>query len=193
MKAHLGETKGDLRWYRDLGRRPAFLHNLASVLFFISLLSALTFYVGGLQAIFGNREFFREVHVITGIACIAVMAVGYFPLRDRPIAKAWNVLTSWTIADSRFVRGWISSGRRPTYSRRTPNGGQKIATAIIAASMVVLIISGLILRFFRYFPYSFRVGSTIAHTVFFYLIMAVVVGHLYFVVVDKFNRGPNKE
>lgn len=172
-------------WYRHLSKRVALAHNLSAILFFISLATALTFYVPALQQLIGYRRLFREVHWITGTLALVVLLPALATGKRSPLAEAHRRLSSWTITDARFISEWLRRFRRPPYARTAPNGGQKVAYSIVFASMAILLVSGLILRFFNYFPISIRAGATLAHDIFFYLISAVVLGHIVFVVLSR--------
>ena len=172
-------------WYRTLSKRVLVAHNISAFFFFVSLAAALTFYIPALQQLIGYRLFFREVHWITGTLSLVVLVPTMVSGRSSVFAEAHRRLTSWTVADARFISQWSRKFRRPTYSRTAPNGGQKVAYSIVFASMGILLISGLILRFFNYFPISIRAGATLAHDLFFYLITAVVIGHLVFVALSR--------
>lgn len=172
-------------WYDSLSKRVALVHNLSAVLFFISLAAALTFYIPALQQLIGYRRLFREVHWITGTLALVVILPSLVSGRRSTFAEAHRRLSSWTISDARFISEWVRRLRRPSYSRTAPNGGQKVAYSIVFASMGVLLVSGLILRFFNYFPISIRAGATLAHDLFFYLVSAVVLGHIVFVALSR--------
>lgn len=172
-------------WYRAISKKVHLAHNLSALLFFISLATALTFYIPGLQQLIGYRRLFREIHWITGSLSLVVLLPSMMAGKNSPFAEAHRRLTGWTLSDARFMSAWLRRLRRPSYSRSAPNGGQKVAYSTVFASMGILLISGLILRFFNYFPISIRAGATLAHDIFFYLIAVVVLGHLVFVALSR--------
>ncbi len=184
ISREMSKESGEI-WYKSISQRVVVAHNLSALLFFVSLATALTFYIPALQQLIGYRRLFRELHWITGTLSLLVLAPSMLKGRRSPFAEAHRRLSSWTVTDARFISGWIRTLRRPTYDRRLPNGGQKVAYAIVFASMGILLISGLVLRFFNYFPISIRSGATLAHDLFFYLIAVVVLGHLIFVAMSK--------
>lgn len=170
-----------VHWFHVNGAIPARLHNIAVVPFTICFLTSMVLYVGPLEGFFGHREWFRETHVISGVLSVAIVLVGFTPVLGSEMVDLWRTLMFWSEDDSRWFHTWMKTRHRPQSEIQKLNGGQKVASAVIGASMLVLLVSGLILRFFRYFPLWMRAGSTLAHTSFFYLLSVVVVAHISFV------------
>ena len=171
-----------LRWYERVDKNVSKLHNAASLLFGLCLVSAAVLYNSTLQGLIGHREVVREVHVLSGVLSVGAILLGFTPLFRSSVGKVWRLMMLWSAEDSNWVTQWLKTFRRPSYLIDGPNGGQKIGTAVVASSMLVLLITGLILRFFAYFPLWLRVGATLAHTLFAYLITLFVAIHIYYVV-----------
>ena len=179
-----------LPWSKAMGSRVARVHNVSAGLFFACLLSGLALDFSVFQGWIGHREFVREFHVITGILAVLVGMVAFSPLKGFRILGMWRMFMGWTHVDSEWLGAWISTFQRPAYGRDRPNPGQKLGASAIFASMVVLAATGLILRFFAYFPLWMRSGSTLAHNLFFYLVSALVIGHIVFVVASRDKAIP---
>ena len=97
-------------------------------------------------------------------------------------------LRTWRGEDQAWFETWRSTLRRPAYGHSRPNAGQKLAYATIAASMVVLAVTGLILRFFSYFPLWMRSGATLSHTLFFYFLTMVILVHIGYVFASRWRE-----
>jgi cytochrome b subunit of formate dehydrogenase len=60
------------------------------------------------------------------------------------------------------------------------NPGQKLNAIFIGGSIVVMLATGAMLKWFRFFPVSWRTGATFVHDVLAFAIFAVVFGHILF-------------
>jgi formate dehydrogenase subunit gamma len=58
------------------------------------------------------------------------------------------------------------------------NPGQKLNAIFIGASILVMLVTGSMLQWFRFFPVSWRSGATFVHDVFAYAVFIVVIGHI---------------
>ncbi len=60
------------------------------------------------------------------------------------------------------------------------NPGQKLNAIFTGAAIVVMLASGAMLKWFRFFPVDWRTGATFVHDAFAYAIFIVVAGHVLF-------------
>jgi formate dehydrogenase subunit gamma len=73
-----------------------------------------------------------------------------------------------------------------TLGRKAPrvvdkfNPGQKLNAIFIGGSIVVMLATGAMLKWFRVFPVSWRTGATFVHDVLAFVIFVVVIGHILF-------------
>jgi formate dehydrogenase subunit gamma len=58
------------------------------------------------------------------------------------------------------------------------NPGQKLNSVFIGATIVVMLVTGSILQWFRLFPVPWRTGATFVHDVFALFVFVVVLGHV---------------
>jgi formate dehydrogenase subunit gamma len=58
------------------------------------------------------------------------------------------------------------------------NPGQKLNAIFIGVVIVVMLATGSMLQWFRFFPVPWRQGATFVHDVFAFAIFAVVFGHI---------------
>jgi formate dehydrogenase subunit gamma len=62
------------------------------------------------------------------------------------------------------------------------NPGQKLNAIFVGGSIVVMLATGFIMKWFRFFPIGWRTGATFVHDVLAFAIFAVVIGHILFAV-----------
>ena len=60
------------------------------------------------------------------------------------------------------------------------NPGQKLNAIFIGGSIVVMLATGIVLKWFQFFPVSWRTGATVVHDFVAFAIAAVVIGHIIF-------------
>lgn len=178
LKASSAGREEDLRWTRAAGSRGPWIHNLVAVLFGLCLLSGLVLGSGLAEGVVGHREFFREAHVVSGLAALVLGLGAMSRFGGSSMVGMARELRTWLVEDQAWFDIWRSTLRRPAHGRSRPNAGQKVAYSTIAASMVVLAVTGLVLRFFSYFPLWLRSGATLSHTLFFYFLTAVILAHI---------------
>ncbi len=110
----------------------------------------------GAQGI-GYRTTFKTIHVWTGLAMPAPILVGIAlsaPLRDDLLR-----LSRWTRDDRR----WWSRARRGEVRLAKFNPGQKLNTSFTGAALVVLLMTGSIMKWYKPFADSYRTGATFVH------------------------------
>jgi formate dehydrogenase subunit gamma len=81
----------------------------------------------------------------------------------------------WTRDELAWLR---TLGRRPLDADKF-NPGQKFNTLFVGASSLIMLGSGVILQWFHFFPVSWRGGATFVHDTLAYVVVAMIVGHLY--------------
>ena len=159
------------------------VHRGVASLMGICLLTAAILYIGPLSVLVGQRALVEQVHVYAGMALPAPVLLG---LLSRPFRADVGRLNRFSHVDWLWLR---SSDRR---SGALPvgkfNAGQKINAAFIAGAILVMLGTGLIMRYANVWPVSYRTGATFVHDWLAYAIVAMVAGHLYFATRDPLAR-----
>lgn len=148
------------------GRLPRFdlnerlLHWANALLFLVLMATAAILYVGPLSAVVGRRVLVRDIHVWTGL----LLPVPYLLARAGPWSSRLRAdvrrLARFDAHDRRFVRS-LGRGRSARLGKFHP--GQKLNAAFTAGSIPVLLVTGVIMRWFDPFPLSWRTGATFVH------------------------------
>jgi formate dehydrogenase subunit gamma len=178
IDAEPGSVKRILRF--DGVQRAA--HWANALLFGILMLTALPLYFPSLSDVVGRRELVATIHVWSGVALpvpILISLLGPWGTRMRRDLRRINV---WTADEVQWLR---SLGRNAPRVVDKFNPGQKLNAIFVGGSIVVMLASGFILKWFRFFPVSWRTGATFVHDVLAFAIFAVVIGHILFALTHR--------
>jgi len=178
IDAEPGSVKRILRF--DGVQRAA--HWANALLFGILMLTALPLYFPSLSDVVGRRELVATIHVWSGVALpvpILISLLGPWGTRMRRDLRRINV---WTADEVQWLR---SLGRNAPRVVDKFNPGQKLNAIFIGGSIVVMLATGSILKWFRFFPVSWRTGATFVHDALAFAIFAVVIGHILFALTHR--------
>ena len=152
-------------------------HWANALLFGILMLTALALYFPSLSGVVGRRALVANIHVWSGVALpvpILISLVGPWGAQMRRDLRRIN---QWTHDEVKWLR---SLGRNAPRVVDKFNPGQKLNAIFIGGSIAVMLATGCILKWFRFFPVSWRTGATFVHDVLALAIFAVVIGHILF-------------
>jgi formate dehydrogenase subunit gamma len=154
-------------------------HWANALLFGILMLTALALYFPALSAIVGRRPLVTNIHLWSGVALpipLLISLLGPWGARMRRDLQRVNLWTRDEIA-------WMKAlGRRAPRVVDKFNPGQKLNAIFIGGSIAVMLATGIVLKWFQFFPVSWRTGATDVHDFFAFAIFAVVIGHIVFAV-----------
>jgi len=156
-------------------------HWADALLFAILMATALALYFGSLGDVIGRRHLVAQIHLWAGIALpvpVIISLIGPWGARMRRDAQRVN---RWTRDEIRWLRTF---GRTQTELDKF-NPGQKLNAIFTAGVIVIMLVTGSMLQWFRFFPVSWRTGATFVHDVFAFAIFAVVFGHVAFAISHR--------
>lgn len=156
-------------------------HWANALLFFVLILTAIPLYFGSFFGLVLERHAVQLIHLWTGLSLplpLIISLVGPWGRRMRRDAKRFNY---WTRDEVR----WLRSFARTDLVAEKFNPGQKLNAIFVAAAIPVMLITGAMLQWFHYFPVSLREGATFVHDGFSFVIVVVVVGHLYMALIHR--------
>jgi formate dehydrogenase subunit gamma len=146
------------------------------------MLTALPLYFGSLADVVGRRALAADIHLWTGVALpipIIVSVLGPWGAQMRRDLRRIDV---WTKDEVAWLRAF---GQRAPKVIDKFNPGQKLNAIFIGGSIVIMLATGSILKWFRFFPVSWRTGATFVHDVLAFAIFVVVAGHILFAVTHR--------
>ena len=139
------------------------------------LLTAAALYVPAIAALVGRRELVKGVHVASGLALpLPFLLVRFGPWLSS-LAADVRRLDRFDDQDRRWLR---SLGRDPVVRNGKFNAGQKLNAAFTAGAVVLLLVSGSIMKWFGPFPLTWRTGATFVHDWTAFALLVVLIGHV---------------
>jgi formate dehydrogenase subunit gamma len=156
------------------------VHWTTAVLVGILIATGAVLYLGELSAIVGRRNLIRDIHVAAGLALPFPILVALFTPAGRGMRRDFRRINRWSADDRR----WWRRAQRPQVHLGKFNPGQKLNAAFLGGALVVMLMSGSIMRFFSPFPDSWRTGATSVHDWFALGIGISLIGHVMFATRD---------
>lgn len=157
-------------------------HWSTAFLFAVLMATGLALYFPSVGAIVGRRELVAQIHLWAGIVLpvpIVLAATGPWGRRVRRDLKRIN---KWMPDEIRWLRTLGREGG-PVVDKFNP--GQKLNAIFIGSAILVMFVSGFILKWFGFFPLDWRTGATFVHDMFALAIFVVVFGHIIFAVTHR--------
>jgi len=152
-------------------------HWANALLFGILMVTALPLYFPSLSDVVGRRALVVTIHVWSGVVLpipLVISLLGPWGAQMRRDIRRINV---WTRDEVTWLR---QLGRNAPQVVDKFNPGQKLNAIFVGGSILVMLATGFILKWFRFFPVGWRTGATFVHDVLAFAIFAVVIGHILF-------------
>jgi formate dehydrogenase subunit gamma len=149
-------------------------HWANAVLFGSLMFTAIPLYFGSFFGVVLPRHLIEQIHLWSGLALPLPIIISLLGPWGRSMRRDVHRVNTWTHDEVRWLR---TRGRSPLQADKF-NPGQKLNAVFIGAVIVVMLITGSMLQWFRFFSVSLRQGATFAHDVFAFVIFAVVIGHI---------------
>jgi formate dehydrogenase subunit gamma len=165
-------------------RPERWIHRTTAILMGICLLTAAVLYVGALETLVGRRSTIEWIHVIAGCALPVPSLIGLGSKAFRADLRRLNRFLphDWT---------WLRSSNRRTGKLPVGkfNAGQKLNASFQGGAILIMLGTGLIMRFANDWNVSWRTGATFVHDWIAYAILFVVIGHIYMAMRDPYALG----
>jgi formate dehydrogenase subunit gamma len=156
------------------------VHWCNATLFLVLLATGASLYTGPLAEIVAHRHAVKTIHVYAGLLLPLPLVLGILLPGGRKFRADISRFNRWTAED----RKWWSRRTRPSAQLGKFNPGQKLNAVFVAASIVTMLASGSIMRWFHPFPDNIRQGATFVHDWTFIVLIFVIVGHIMFALAD---------
>jgi formate dehydrogenase subunit gamma len=138
------------------------------------IVSGAVLYVPALAVAVGHRATVEEWHVIGGVLLPFPVIVGFLLPSGRRLRADLARLNRWHHQD----RPWWHHRTRDQVQLGKFNPGQKLNTAFVGGTVVVMLMTGLVMRFSAPFPISFATGATFVHDWLALAIAVTTLGHI---------------
>jgi formate dehydrogenase subunit gamma len=149
-------------------------HWANALLFFILMFTAIPLYFGSFFGVVLPRHVIEMIHLWSGLALPLPILVSLIGPWGRAMRRDVRRFNYWTREEIRWLR--TRGGSKLDADKFNP--GQKLNAIFVGASILVMLVTGAMLQWFRFFSVSWRSGATSVHDVFAYAIFFVVIGHI---------------
>ena len=157
-------------------------HWATALLFGILMATALPLYFVQVESVVGRRELIAQIHTWSGVALpvpLIVSLAGPWGKSLRHDVRRFNL---WSAEEMRWLR---TLGRDRISRAGKFNPGQKLNALFTGGAIVVMLGTGSILKWFRFFPLGWRTGATFVHDLLALAIFIVVFGHISFALTHR--------
>ena len=149
-------------------------HWANALLFGILILTALPLYFGGLGDVIGRRHLVAQIHLWSGIALPVPLILSFLGPWGARMRRDARRINRWTREEIRWLRTF---GRSDTDLDKF-NPGQKLNALFTVGVIVIMLVTGSMLQWFRFFPVSWRTGATFVHDFFAFAAVFVIIVHI---------------
>jgi formate dehydrogenase subunit gamma len=157
-------------------RAERYVHRVTAWLVLVLTVTGATLYDESLALLVGRRAWVEGTHIAAGLLLAVPTLVG---LALSPAFRAdVRLLGRWTRSDLDWLRR--KDRRLAGLPTGKFNGGQKLASALVAGAGIVLLATGVLLIAPARvdLPVAVRQGATITHDLFTFAVLALLAGHI---------------
>ena len=159
------------------------VHWINAALFGVLIVTGAALYIEPIGALIGRRALVQDIHVYCGLALpfpLLVAAAGWWGRGFRTDIRRFN---RWSKSDRIWLRALFQPreqrrGRLATVELGKFNPGQKLNAAFTAGAGLVMLGTGVIMRWYHPWPLSWRTGSTFVHDWLALGLGLVILGHV---------------
>jgi len=145
-----------------------------AVLYFVLMFTAIPLYFGSFFGVVLPRHLIEQIHLWSGLALPLPIIISLIGPWGNAMRRDVRRINYWTRDEIR----WVQTLGKSKLEADKFNPGQKMNAIFVGASILVMLVTGAMLQWFRFFPVSWRSGATFVHDVFAYLVFFVVIGHI---------------
>ncbi len=150
------------------------MHWSNATLFFVLITTGASLKVGSLATIVANRALVKTIHVYAGLLLPIPLLLGIVAPAGRQLRRDLGRFNRWT----REERRWWSPRTRHDAQLGKFNPGQKLNAVFTGAAIVVMLMTGSIMRWPGPFSDSWRTGATFVHDSTWLVLIIVITGHI---------------
>lgn len=167
-------------WVERFNATERAVHWTYTALFLLLLVTGLVLWVPALAAI-GRRDVFRQLHIVGGLALVAVPLAIALAGDRRSLRRTVGELERFDGADADFLL------RRPNRTGRF-NAGQKLNSIWTAAAAVLFLVSGVVMWQWTRVPATWRTGASQLHDLLTVASVIVLAGHVHLSALHRSTR-----
>ena len=173
-------TRGFLRILR-FDRVQLVTHWVNAAMFGVVMATAIPLYFGSFFGVVLPRHLIEQIHLWTGLALPLPIIISLIGPWGRRMRRDLRRASYWT----RDEIMWFKTLGKSGFAADKFNPGQKLNTLFVGSAIVVLLATGSMLQWFRFFSVPLRAGATFVHDTFALAVFVVVVGHVLMAVTHR--------
>jgi formate dehydrogenase subunit gamma len=162
-------------------RTERVVHWTNATLFFILLATGAALKLPGLEVLVGRRALLKEIHVYTGLLLPIPVLLALLLPAGRQFRRDIARFNRWIDDDRR----WWRRETKASAKLGKFNPGQKLNAVFIGAAIIVMLATGIIMRWPNPYPNSIRTGAEFVHDSTFLVLVIVIAGHIFFALSDQ--------
>src|SRR5262249_23730720 len=148
-----------LQRFPRFDRTERVVHWTNATLFFILIATGASLKIGSLSTIVAHRPLVKDIHVYSGLLLPIPIIVAIFMRSGRQFRRDLSRVNRWNESDRLW---WLPRTREQAQLGKF-NPGQKLNAIFIGAVIVVMLLTGSIMRWPDPFRDSWREGATFVH------------------------------
>lgn len=156
-------------------------HWANATLFGALMFTAIPLYFGSFFGVVLPRHLIEQIHLWCGLSLPIPLLISLLGPWGRLMRRDLRRVNRWTPQEIR----WLRTGGRTSLDADKFNPGQKLNAIFIGAAILVMLVTGSMLQWFRFFSVSLRQGATFVHDAFAFAIFAVVIGHIFMAITHR--------
>ena len=165
------------------------VHWVNAALILVLVVTGATLYLQPLGQAIGRRALVQDIHVYCGLALPVPLLLAALGPWGRSLRRDLRRFNRWSRVDRMWLRAVFQerAHRRALHQELELgkfNAGQKLNAAWTAGSGLVMLGTGVIMRWYHPWPLSWRTGATFVHDWIAVAIGLVVLGHIWMALAD---------
>ena len=170
-------------WLERFDRLERAVHWANATLFLVLVATGAMLYLQPLDQLVGRRALVENIHVYCGVALPVPLLLGLAGPWGRNLRADLRRFNRYTAADKR----WLTVTFREKVARQAArdglplgkfNPGQKLNAAWTAGAGLVMLGTGVIMKWYHPWPLSWRTGATFVHDWLALSVGIVIIGHI---------------
>lgn len=177
-------------WLARFDRVERAVHWANAAWFAVLVVTGAALYFSPLIALVGRRELVERIHFYVGVSLPVPLLLALSGSWGQALRADIRRLNRWSESDRRWLRSFLH-GREQRQQASTElrlgkfNAGQKLNAAFVVGGGLVMLATGVILRWYRPFPLSWRAGATFVHNWLALFFVIVIIGHVLMAVTHR--------
>jgi formate dehydrogenase subunit gamma len=155
-------------------RTERVVHWVTASLFVALMLTGAALYAGPISTLVGRRDLVRDIHVVAGLALPVALVIGMVGRWGAALRRDLRRLDRWTADD----RAWLRRRTRDAARLGKFNPGQKLNATFLGTAIVLMLGTGIVMKWFDAFPLTWRTGATFVHDWVALGVWLAVTGHV---------------